>query len=105
MLSMPPATMTSSDPAARASLAIITDYDSWKDNPADHVNVGEVFALYKGNINKVIDLLSGIVQAEMSVSQCLCSSALDHAVVTTPESLSEKNREILDFLKRKPNLQ
>ncbi len=88
-----------------ATLAIITDYDSWKDNPADHVNVGEVFALYKGNINKVIDLLSGIVQAEMSVSQCLCSSALDHAVVTTPESLSEKNREILDFLKRKPNLQ
>lgn len=88
-----------------ATLAIITDYDSWKDSPTDHVNVSEVFALYKNNIRKVIDLLSGIVQTKPNGSQCLCSSALDHAVVTTPESLSEKNREILDFLKRKTNLQ
>lgn len=88
-----------------ATLAIITDYDSWKDSPADHVNVSEVFELYKNNINKVVNILSGIVQAETNGSQCLCSSTLDHAVVTTPESLSKKNREILDFLKRKPNLQ
>ncbi len=84
-----------------ATIAIITDYDSWKDNPADHVNVIDVFTLYKNNIAKVIDLIDDTVQANINNSNCLCSSALDYAVVTNHESLNEKNKEILNFLKRK----
>ncbi len=88
-----------------ATLAIITDYDSWKENPAEHVNVTEVFRLYKNNINKVIDLLGGVVQTEFAGFSCSCSSALDHAVATASESLNDRNQKILNFLKRKPEMQ
>lgn len=39
-----------------AAVALATDYDSWNDK-GDSVSVGDVLALFKQNIKKVLDIL------------------------------------------------
>lgn len=39
-----------------AAVALATDYDSWNDK-GDCVSVGDVIALFKENVKKVVDIL------------------------------------------------
>lgn len=42
-----------------ASIAIVTDYDCWRDHADDseHVDVESVLKMFKSNLDKVIDLI------------------------------------------------
>lgn len=82
-----------------ATIAIATDYDSWLDDPTQHVNVAKVFELYGKNIGRVQALIKSIAMAETSKAKCSCRQSLEGAVVTPEESLSSEKRELLKVLK------
>ncbi len=46
-----------------ASIAIVTDYDCWRENVDDseHVGVEAVLAMFRANIEKVTDLILGVI--------------------------------------------
>ncbi len=46
-----------------ASVAIVTDYDCWRDNvdSSEHVGVEAVLKMFKANIEKVTGLLVGVI--------------------------------------------
>ena len=46
-----------------ASIAIVTDYDCWRENVdhSEHVGVEAVLAMFRSNIAKVTDLIVNVV--------------------------------------------
>jgi 5'-methylthioadenosine phosphorylase len=46
-----------------ASIAIVTDYDCWRENVGDHEHVGVegVLAMFRANIEKVTDLILSVI--------------------------------------------
>jgi 5'-methylthioadenosine phosphorylase len=44
-----------------ASVAIVTDYDCWREHEGEHVDVESVLRVFKGTVGKVTDLLVSIV--------------------------------------------
>ena len=44
-----------------AAIALITDYDCWRENKDEHVTVFDVLATFKKNVAKVTTLIKAIV--------------------------------------------
>lgn len=53
-----------------ASIAIVTDYDCWRDHADDseHVDVESVLKMFKSNLSKVIDLILDVVPKIQAVN-------------------------------------
>jgi 5'-methylthioadenosine phosphorylase len=83
-----------------ATIAVATDYDCWMENPDQHATVAKVIALYKENLGRVERIIAQILEAGMGASDCHCKESLAGAVMTPENRLSERRREILDFLRK-----
>ncbi len=72
---------------AYATLAMVTDYDSWHEGH-EALDVATVLATLKGNGDKARALVRGLperVGAERDLCPNGCDRALDHAVMTAPD--------------------
>lgn len=87
MTNMPEAKLAREAELCYASVAMITDYDSWH---PDHgaVDVSEVIKTLQGNGTKARDLVIALAQ-NMAQSRELCAAgcdtALSHAIMTAPD--------------------
>src|SRR5690606_5451054 len=82
-----------------STIAVVTDYDCWKDDPEEHVSVAAVIARYGESIAQVKRLLlAALTQPPAAAPACGCRSALDGAVLTHPEHLTDEKRAYLAFL-------
>ena len=87
MTNMPEAKLAREAELCYASVAMITDYDSWH---PDHgaVDVSDVIKTLQGNGTKARDLVIALAQS-MAQSRELCAAgcdtALTHAIMTAPD--------------------
>jgi len=77
-----------------ATLALVTDYDCWKEGEED-VTVDTVLKTLKNNVEaaeKFVKVLPSCVRDEKS---CSCESALKYAIVTDPKLISAQAKDKL----------
>jgi 5'-methylthioadenosine phosphorylase len=80
-----------------ASIACITDYDSWRET-AESVTVEAILTTMRNNIDfakKTIKLAAGRVPKKRD---CACATALGPAIVTDPAAIPAATKQKLDLL-------
>jgi 5'-methylthioadenosine phosphorylase len=82
-----------------ATLAMVTDYDSWVDDRDDHlVSSDVVVESLRKNVESVRKIIVKAVAAIPEERRCACGSALRHAIATSPESVPRAVAEKLDLI-------
>jgi len=80
-----------------ATIACVTDYDSWHD-ALDPVKIEEILDILAKNIDRakhIIKVAAGHIPKDR---YCECVSALATAIVTAPELIPEQTKKDLDLL-------
>ncbi len=80
------------------TIAIVTDYDCWKEEELEHVSVEQVLKTYRANIDVVKKLLLEIVSKAPDEPEALASKALSAAIICDREKLSDGKKKQLQFL-------
>ncbi|MEM8692667.1 MAG: S-methyl-5'-thioadenosine phosphorylase [Pseudomonadota bacterium] len=92
MTNMPEAKLAREAELCYASVAMITDYDSWHPDHGE-VDVTSIIATLKGNGEKARALIKGLpARLDTTRAPCPhgCDRALDHAIMTAPEARDPK---------------
>lgn len=101
MTNVPEAFLAREAQLSYCTVAVVTDYDCWKENPAEHVSAAKVVELYFKNIGRVINILRSLTDIPFDPNQAKLAparQALQGAVMTAVDKLNDKQREILQFL-------
>ncbi|MBU2998278.1 S-methyl-5'-thioadenosine phosphorylase [Roseovarius nubinhibens] len=88
MTNMPEAKLAREAELCYASIAMVTDYDSWHPDHGE-VDVTQIIATLTGNAEKgraMIERLPGLLEAERAPCPHGCDRALDHAILTAPDA-------------------
>lgn len=99
MTNVPEAFLAREAQMGYVTLAIATDYDCWNEDPNEHVNVEAVFAVYYENIEKIKKLVVKLMENGVSETPEKIRTALNGAVMTPDERLSDKQKEWLSVLR------
>lgn len=100
MSNIPEAFLAKEAQLCYATIAIVTDYDCWLDDPAQHVSVAQVFKTYDKSIQKVKDLLGQLFQTPLPEPECDCRTSLQYSMLTPEEVLTDEKMKILKVLKK-----
>lgn len=87
MTGMPEAKLAREAELCYASVAMITDYDSWHPEHGE-VDVSAIIATLLGNAERGKDMVSrlpGLLEASRAPCPAGCDHALEHAILTSPE--------------------
>jgi len=98
MTNMPEAKLAREAELCYASVAMITDYDSWHPDHGE-VDVTQIIATLMGNAEKgrsLVARLPALLGAERSPCPLGCDRALEHAILTAPEMRDPELLEKLD---------
>jgi 5'-methylthioadenosine phosphorylase len=88
MTALPEAKLAREAEICYATLAAVTDYDSW--NAAQEaVEASTVFEVLHRNVEKSREAVRQLVRNLPSQQECDCGTALDRALVTPPRAISE----------------
>lgn len=89
MTALPEAKLAREAEMAYASICLATDYDVWLDE--DHVDVSEVMANVAANVKNVKNVLKRVITNVPlgREDECDASTALQYAVMTKPEYISD----------------
>jgi len=81
-----------------ATIALSTDYDCWKED--DQVDVGNVLAVIKQNVENVRRVLRRVIPAIPleREKECDAYGALNGAIMTKPAAIPEWTRENLGII-------
>src|SRR5579862_5010157 len=80
-----------------ATVAMVTDYDCWHESH-DAVTVDQIVAVLNQNAANACKVVKAAVAAMPRERKCPCASALQYAILTSPEAVPEATRERLDLL-------
>lgn len=81
-----------------AALAMVTDYDCWKEGGEEDVTVGTVVANMKKNSANARQILADLLPRITTEPSCLCSESLVGAVMTAPAAVTQNVRDRLSLL-------
>ena len=87
MTNMPEAKLAREAELCYASVAMVTDYDSWHPDHGE-VDVADIIATLTGNADKakaLIAQMTGLLGAKREPCPYGCDRALDYAILTAPE--------------------
>jgi 5'-methylthioadenosine phosphorylase len=87
MTNMPEAKLAREAELCYASVAMITDYDSWHPEH-DTVDIADIVRTLAGNAGKaraMVGRLPGLLAGERSACPCGCDRALEFAILTAPD--------------------
>ena len=85
---------------AYATIGIVTDYDCWMDDPARHVSVDKIFALYGNSLAKARALLDHLLTQPPVTPEPAIRSALAGALLISADAVTPAQRAWLDVLQR-----
>lgn len=88
MTNMPEAKLAREAELCYASVAMITDYDSWHPDHGE-VDVTQIIATLMGNADKAKDMVAALPEllgAEREPCPHHCDRALEYAIITAPEA-------------------
>jgi len=83
MTGMPEAKLAREAEMCYASLAMVTDYDSWHAGHSS-VDVAQVVATLSANADKARELVARVALDQRGPCPCGCDRALTHAIMTAP---------------------
>lgn len=98
MTNMPEAKLAREAEICYATVAMVTDYDCWHDDH-DAVSVDQVIAVLMANAGRARGLVRAVVSrlaGRQAICHVGCHRALDHALITAPESRDKAMCEMLD---------
>ena len=85
---------------AYATVGLVTDYDCWLEDPAQHVSVSGIFELYGRTLATAQRLLAALLSAPLPAPEPAIRSALSSALLTPDEAMTPAQREWLAVLRR-----
>ena len=97
MTNMPEAKLAREAELCYATVALVTDYDCWHEIE-EPVTVEAILATLCANVALAKRLLRAAVKSAASVTSCPCQQALQHAIVTAPETIPAGLRRKLALL-------
>ncbi|HEY0795774.1 MAG TPA: S-methyl-5'-thioadenosine phosphorylase [Acidisarcina sp.] len=80
-----------------ATMAMVTDYDCWREGH-DDVTVDQIVAVLHQNAANAARVVAAAVAALPRERNCACASALKYAILTAPDAVPAATRERLDLL-------
>ena len=80
-----------------STMALITDYDCWKDGEKT-VSVEEVISTLNQNIETVRLFIKNIPDYVGLQRNCECENSLKHAIITNREFISNETKKKLDLI-------
>jgi len=80
-----------------ATAAMVTDYDCWHPGH-DDVTIDQIVKVMNQNAANAARVVRAAVAAMPSERDCACKSALQYALLTSPDAISPAARERLDLL-------
>ncbi len=85
---------------AYATIGIVTDYDCWMDDPAQHVSVADVIARYGGAVENAKALLLALLESPLPAVDPAYREMLSTALLTPDDQIPEGKRELIEVLRR-----
>ena len=100
MTNVPEAFLAREAQMAYATIGIVTDYDCWMDDPARHVSVDKIFALYGKSLAKARAVLDHLLAQPPIAPEPAIRTALAGALLTEADAVTPAQRAWLDVLQR-----
>ena len=100
MTNVPEAFLAREAQLGYCAICLITDYDCWTDDPAEHVSVDAFLAMYQSATAKAQRLVGELLQQPFSETPPDIRQALAGAVLTPDEALTATQRGWLDVLRQ-----
>jgi 5'-methylthioadenosine phosphorylase len=98
MTNVPEAFLACEAQVGYCTIAVATDYDSWREDPQQHVSVDQVNSLFRSNLERVQQLLAQVVQEHTDDESRPCRHTLQAAILTPRERMSGEQRALVSFL-------
>ena len=92
MTNVPEAFLAREAQMAYATVGIVTDYDCWMEDPARHVSVSGIFALYGQSLATARRLLDQLLASELPTPEADIRTALHSAMLTPDAALTAEQR-------------
>lgn len=80
------------------TIGVATDYDCWLDDAQHHVSASEVAKLFRGNLERVQQLVAYVVADYVDDETRPCRHALQGAIMTPRERMTADQRSLVSFL-------
>jgi 5'-methylthioadenosine phosphorylase len=80
------------------TIAVATDYDCWLSDARHHVSADEVNKLFRGNLERVQQLLAHVVADYVEDESRPCRHSLKGAIITPRERMTADQRALVSFL-------
>jgi 5'-methylthioadenosine phosphorylase len=80
------------------TIAVVTDYDCWLEDPAQHASADQILSLFRGSLGRVQQLIAGTVAEYREDESRPCRRALRGGLVTPREHMTAEQRSLVDFL-------
>jgi len=100
MTNVPEAFLAREAQIAYATVGVVTDYDCWLDDPAEHASVSAILERYARTLVQAGRLLDTLLQRDLPEPEPEIRQALAGAVMTPAHALSSAQREWLQVLQR-----
>ena len=98
MTALPEAKLAREAEICYATMAAVTDYDCWRDDPEGEVSVGTIVENLGKNVETARRGIEGLLSAPDAARECDCGSALEGAIITVPEAIPERRRRDLEVV-------
>lgn len=85
---------------AYATVGLVTDYDCWLDDPAQHVSVSGIFELYGKTLGKAAQVLDALLSHPLPQPETSIRTALSTAMLTPDSALTSVQRQWLEVLRQ-----
>ena len=99
MTNVPEAFLAREAQLAYCTICLVTDYDCWMDDPAQHVSVDAFMATYQGAIEKATTIVAELLQQPLIETPQDIRQALAGSVLTPDAALSAEAVEWLSVLR------
>jgi 5'-methylthioadenosine phosphorylase len=100
MTNVPEAFLAREAQLAYATLAIVTDYDCWHDDPEEHARMDAILARYANSLDTARDLITRLLALPLPPVEPAIAQALAGAVMTPDDRLGDDQRRWLSVLRR-----
>jgi len=97
MTALPEAKLAREAEICYGMMAIVTDYDCWNEL-SETVSADMVISNLKKSIQTAKKVLRHAIINLPAKKECVCSHALENAIITAPEMIPEKARKDLDII-------
>ena len=82
-----------------ATIGLVTDYDCWKQDSAEHVSVDLVLSRYQKSLQLSKNLLSQVLKEKLPPTNETYRRSLDKAVLSDAKKLTDDKRQLLETLR------